>query len=284
MITRIARRVLPHRLKRLVKRSGLRVRHRSAATNVYHCCVQKTASQWIRRILSDQRVYQYCGLKPYDHNKTFPKGVDLRKLTDVTFEAPMPPRTIVTPLYTAFDGFVGLPKPETYRAFFVMRDPRDIIVSWYFSMRNSHPTMGGTLSALREKLGGMSRHEGIRHSIYLLSYRTGLFEALGSWAGAADKDRNVMLVKYEDLTAVDSSGLFKRLLAHCDIALPDDVLAQLLEENSFERLSGRQRGQEDKRAHLRKGAPGDWANHFDDELLSYFELETGDLMSRLGYA
>ena len=69
----------------------------------------------------------------------FPGGIDPRKMTEIRFEAPLPPGTIVSPLYLDYPGFRSIPKPDSYRAFFVMRDPRDILVSWYLSIKHYHP-------------------------------------------------------------------------------------------------------------------------------------------------
>jgi hypothetical protein len=51
---------------------------------------------------------------------------------------PFPPRSIVTHLYVTYDTYLSIPKPEKYKTFFVMRDPRDLVVSWYFSAKYSH--------------------------------------------------------------------------------------------------------------------------------------------------
>jgi len=64
------RNFIPRRMKILFaeNRSRLvRVKHHTSAQNIYHCCVHKTGSQWIRRIFSDLRTYQYSGLRSYNY-------------------------------------------------------------------------------------------------------------------------------------------------------------------------------------------------------------------------
>jgi hypothetical protein len=36
-------------------------------------------------------------------------------------------------------------------------------------------------------------------------------------------------------------------------------------------------------SHYRKGKPGDWRNHFDDDIHEAFAAATGDLIELLGY-
>jgi hypothetical protein len=92
-----------------------------------------------------------------------------------------------------------------------------------------------------------------------------------------------MLVKYEDLIASDNAAVFKQVLKHCDIRIPDNQLKDLLESYSFEKLSGRRPGQEDQKAHYRKGVQGDWKNYFNDKIQDRFMEATHDLLAVWGY-
>ena len=68
--------------------------HQSANKNVYHCTVQKCASQWLRTLLSDPIAYRYCGLTPFQYQQHLPGKHDPRKLTDRRFASPFPLATI----------------------------------------------------------------------------------------------------------------------------------------------------------------------------------------------
>src|SRR5947209_3617806 len=116
------------------------VRHRSAYRNIYHCTVQKSASQWLRALLADPRTFPYCGMRPLHPEHRFPNGHDPRPLKARHFDAAFPIGAIVTPFYVSHAAFAALPRPEPYRALFVMRDPRDVVTSWYFSIKFSHPS------------------------------------------------------------------------------------------------------------------------------------------------
>jgi hypothetical protein len=261
---------------------GGAVLHLSTYQNLYHCTVQKSASQWIRRLFSDPRVYPYCGLDSFQYQHQLPGRFDPRKLTDRRFTSAFPEGTIATPLYVDYAGYASIPKPARYKAFFLMRDPRDVVVSWYFSSKLSHQPQGD-IKRIRQELSQLSQSDGLRYSIdYLADF--GLFAAQRSWVNATSLDANILLMRYEDLIGAEQLEHVERLMQHCDIRIPRGDLVKLLAEHSFQELSGRERGVEDTRAHYRKGVAGDWRNHFDDSVSRHFDQVVGDLIRVWNYS
>ncbi|UCF19437.1 MAG: sulfotransferase domain-containing protein [Gemmatimonadota bacterium] len=264
-----------YRMRQMVWRT-LPVAHRSRFTNIFHTCNHKTASQWVRIVLSDHLVYRRSGLLPQVNRgsayvprercfKTFPEG------------------TIVTPLYIHYQNFCQLEKPAEYAAFFVSRDPRDIVTSLYFSNRYSHPR-NPEVSQLRRTLSQMSMEEGLLYTIDALD-DTGQFDSMRSWAAAARNDSRVKILKYEDLTGADGSQSFRKLFEHCDIAMERKIIERLLRRYRFERFSGgRAKGDTRVKSKYRRGLPGDWANHFTASVVSAFQQTAGDLLDKLAYA
>lgn len=171
------------------------------------------------------------------------------------------------------------------RGVHVFRDPRDMVVSGYFSHRNSHPI----------EVDGVRWTELIRHRINLLKLDkdagmmaevefSGYFlEHLLSWHYDAP---DVLPVRMEDLTS-DPAGQWRRMLEHWQLfdQLPDGYLGELLQNHSFGQMAGggRKLGEEDEKSHYRKGVAGDWHNHLTDDHLALFRERYGDLVERLGY-
>lgn len=94
---------------------------------------------------------------------------------------------------------------------------------------------------------------------------------------------NYTEVKYESLLA-DTAKELKRLLIFLGAESSDDAVRQCVEKVRFERLTGgRQRGEEDPSAALRKGIAGDWKNVFTEEDRQIFKEEAGNLLVKLGY-
>ncbi|MEM7591012.1 MAG: tetratricopeptide repeat protein [Cyanobacteria bacterium P01_A01_bin.83] len=241
--------------------------------NIYYCCTQKTASQWFRSVFNDPTVYKYTGLvtRPY---------VQLG-LKYASFNNAPPPGTIETHLYIDYPTYLSIPKPASYQTFFVLRDPRDAVVSWYFSARYSH-VLTSIISELRRDLAEMDFDGGLKYIIDRLQ-EFGYFEAQRSWKLAEGEQQNIAIFRYEDL--VDSNSAFlRKLFSHLSIEIPEAEFIDLCDRNKFEAITkGRVQGEENINSHYRKGISGDWKNHFDNSTLDYFYQVTGNLTEILGY-
>jgi len=242
--------------------------------NVYYCCTQRTGSQWFKKILRDPAFYRYTGLRVHHYGEL--------GLRQAKFDAPLPEGTIGTHLYIGYPTYLSIPKPERYRTFFILRDPRDVSVSWYFAARYSHGALD-PIPRLRRDLKNLSLEDGLRYSIDSLE-EFGLFWAQRSWMDLEqDRDR-IRIFRYEDFSRGNRQFL-EHLLAYMDVAMPENEFAALYERHAFKQITGgREAGIEDQHDHYRKGVAGDWRNYFDPALRAYFRKVTGDLLDVLGYA
>lgn len=207
-------------------------------------------------------------------------------------------------------------KVEKWRAFHVVRDPRDVCVSAYFSHKNTHPTSEWPeLEQHRTRLQSLSKEEGLLAD---MDFMAGHLEEMRSWP--ADLE-GMLEVRLEELTADPYRGLVEifRFLDLVDLEdmdwrrrllfltskvcrrlewlsggrltvpfrlrrLPAERLLGVVWENRFERQSGgRPRGREDRGSHYRKGQPGDWRNHFTERHVERFKERHNDLLVRYGY-
>jgi len=287
-LTRKVKDALPKEVRRtlLQKWSDLStlftpVEAQSRYTNIYHCCVQKTASQWLRRIFADQTVYRYSGLR-WEY---FPAWMDASTLRPIIQNPPsegFPKRRVVSPLYMTHDTFASMEKPEEYRAFFVKRDPRDIVVSFYFSTLHAH-LENDYISRTRKKLEKGGEEEGLIAAINELEEF--LFPSLRSWECAKKNNASVTVWKFEDLTSTENRyKSLRELLNELDISIPAREFDSLMERYAFKSLAGRSKGEEDVQSSFRKGVHGDWQNHFTPAVQEHFAKQTKDIHELLGYA
>jgi len=253
--------------------------------NIYHCCVQKTGSQWIKAILSDDLVLKKTGLTIHTYHQHLPGKTDPRKLTERTFHQPFPGNCILTPLYMDYNSYMSIPKPACYRTFSIIRDPRDIIVSWYFSVKYSHPLMG-KIPQHREILNKVPLDEGLIYCIdYLRDY--GLFAAQQSWVSEPGSDPLIKLFRFEEL--VNPGQQFSKLtdlFSHCHFHLSGDEIKYLMKKYSLEEMQKKAKKNQSGNqgiSHYRKGVPGDWQNYFNEKVKSAFVQHLGNLVKELGY-
>lgn len=241
--------------------------------NIFHCCSQKTASQWLRQIFFDPAFYRATGLRRVSYvalGNRFAR-----------FEGIPPTGTILTHLYIGYDTYRAIPKPARYKTFYVLRDPRDIVVSWYYSAKNSHVQVD-PIPRLRKRLQELDFEAGLRFIIdELLDWD--LFGCQRSWVENVDSDSAVRIFRYEGLAA-DERGFLGELLDYLEIPMDQETFEDLYRRHAFERYAkGRKKGQEDQASHYRSGSSGDWRTRFSDETYAYFREKTGDLVETLGY-
>lgn len=163
--------------------------------------------------------------------------------------------------------------------FHVIRDPRDMIVSGYFSHLYSHPEEEWPkLQVHRLRLKELDLNEGLFLEI---EWSAQFIDFMLEWRY---DQPGILELRMEEMTA-DPMGSWSDILRHLGVTdLPDGYLADVLDRFSFERMSGgRSRGEEDQRHHYRRGIPGDWRNYLTSEHLAAIRDRYGDFEERLGY-
>jgi hypothetical protein len=211
---------------------------------------------------------------------------------------------------------------ESFRGFHLIRDPRDIVISAYFSHRYSHPTANWPeLEEHRQQLNCVSQEKGIFLDMEFGVTKDTLI-ALQNWNY---NDQKILELKFEHFindpieTFLDIFSFFSllekeyskrflslfarylfirfnqyiysyklsRILRPLRKKMADirpEELRQIVEKYSFEKLSGgRHVGELDPKKHYRKGVSNDWKNHFTDNHKKYFKEKYQDLLEKTGY-
>ena len=173
---------------------------------------------------------------------------------------------------------------EEFRAFHVVRDPRDILVSGYYSHKYSHGILNWPeMMEQRRLLHSLSEQEGMMSELdFYLNVRT--FKAMEDWDVS---DPRILTIKFEDLIQNPRHVLtecFHNFLGLENEGISLDWIESHVAEDPFKnRSGGRERGQEDVFHHYRKGIVGDWKNHLTPCILERLELEWGCLLDKYGY-
>lgn len=228
----------------------------------------KCATQWINGIVADACEVIDRERRIFSGPRTF--GRDLKAAI------PDPGRTFLC-YVNADRRFVKRLGP--LRGFHIVRDPRDIVVSAYFSHLHTHPDYPSLIEH-RERLRSATEEEGL---LMEMDQRRHEFRMMLAW----DYDRDDMLeLRMEDVTA-DASREVPRILSFLglgpDDGLDDRTVAEIVERNRFEAKAGRAPGTEDLHSHYRKGVAGDWVEHFTERHVDNFKEHYNELLLKLGY-
>jgi hypothetical protein len=206
-----------------------------------------------------------------------------------------------------------LEKRGNYRGFHVIRDPRDVLVSAYFSHRYSHPIRSdndnGWIAVFREQLQSVETVEA--GLLMELEFNADNFRRMEYWDYA---NPNVYETTYEriitdplneftcifNFLGIATPGIGLPTLGALVLdrlrqqrtgramplrtALPRLLLQRIVQRNAFERKTdGRTPGVENTQHHYRKGIAGDWRNYFTPRVTEAFKERYGALVIQLGY-
>ena len=244
---------------------------KSDVSALFHCCVHKTASQWVRLIISDPRFCRAVGLKPYFAPAMRLNFPDERK--------PVPEHSVVGSFFTDKDTLLEIDKPANWRAFFVTRDPRDLLISRYHSKRFSHRA-SDKLRLHRELMDGMSDEEGI---IWMIENQFDeVATRLASFTQSGECDNRIVLAKFEELTGSNRVPAWSAMLTSLGFEVPEATLAKVLNFYRFDRMRApASAGKHDEK--YRHGQKGEWRERFTPPIRDAFEKRYGDLVAKLGY-
>ncbi len=166
---------------------------------------------------------------------------------------------------------------RSFRGFHVIRDPRDVLVSAYFSHLHSH-RLDPWLRAHRPALARLGQEDGM-----LLELETITGKVLQNMQAWAYDDPRIYETRFEVLT-LRPDPEFRKIFRFLGVPCGKDDLHQVVSRKSFQSLSqGRAKGQENIYHHYRKGIVGDWKNYFTERIKHAFKQHYGQLLIDLGY-
>ncbi|MEO5374477.1 MAG: sulfotransferase domain-containing protein [Alphaproteobacteria bacterium] len=164
----------------------------------------------------------------------------------------------------------------------IVRDPRDVAVSW---AHHTGRSIDVAIAQLADPGQTLARST-IRMSRQLPQFTSNWSRHVESWLGATDLA--VHLVRYEDLLA-DTTGALTAIAAFLGLEVDEAAIASTVEAASFSAL----RAQEERngfreRRHnqdrfFRRGVAGGWRDTLSAAQTARIESDHGPMMLRLGY-
>ncbi|MEQ1736114.1 MAG: sulfotransferase domain-containing protein [Rhodoglobus sp.] len=171
--------------------------------------------------------------------------------------------------------------PRYPRVINVVRDPRDVLVSYFYYLRRKGSVDADSIERFAEKfMTGRLNDFGTWH------------ENVSSWLAARGERDGFLLVRYEDLLR-DGVGELARIAEFLGHRRAPQQLGVIVEQCSFDsmresetRTGAQSRHLNSKRndiGFVREGKSGGWKTELPVEVSSRLEQSWGSLIERLGY-
>jgi hypothetical protein len=269
------------RLKRQfkVERQLIEGRHQASSSHrsIIHFSVNKAATTYTKSILS--RCALENGLVPvningYAFNSDFPFLDHLSAQEMVRYHHIFKPAGY---LYTVFGGMVeGIQDLNEFLTVLIVRDPRDVLTSEYFSMALSHkpPRSGDKIQSFSE-LRDFARTVAIDQYVIDESDRVG--RVYQRYLDLLVTRPNVYITTYEEMI-VDFQTWLDSLLDHCELKISPQLKQQLLEEA----LQSRPR-KENISQHIRQALPGDYERKLHAKTIAHLNSVFSNILREFNY-
>ena len=168
-----------------------------------------------------------------------------------------------------------------FLGFHLIRDPRDVCISAYYSHLYSHPTTGWPeLTKHRNILETVSFEDGLLQDMeFCKKYLTNI----GAWNYA---DSRVLELRFEEITA-SPVEFCRKIVAHLDLAhiFSPKIITAAVDKNSYQRKSdGRQPGIVNVHSHYRSGLSDQWQSLFSPKHVEFFNKHYGWILETTDYA
>ena len=248
-------------------------------SDVYFCLgVRKSGSTMLNRIV--QALARRNGVNAVNIPGTFFRfGFDVPDWSGADL------RDVVLPgnVYVGFRSFpgniAGYPRFETARKVFMFRDPRDALVSEYYSDAYSHVAPTGDTDASRQHaaLFEKRRAEALATPVedYVLKRARAMDQTLRAFGGLLE-DPRCLLLRYEDYV-FQKPRLIHKVLRHFDWTCPPGVIDALLKQVDEVPQT------EDPQRFVRRVIPGDHRNKLPPKAIARLNHQLRDALQMFDY-
>lgn len=255
-----------------------------AFKNLYYCGVHKAASTFFRLLFDGSNKILAKYLKEYRclHYETELKKTGFQHYQKQSL-IDFPGSALIHSIHCDYRSFNAIKKYDDYMGFYLYRDPRELIVSFYYSWKESHVGFGAHPN--RNILRSMGLEDGMIWTINNLLNTHGLFDAMVDWVENC-MDERFWIVKFEDFFENDESQAhhLRMLLDWFKLDVAEDDYRALRDRLLFQTLSGgRKRGDQDTTHHYRSGSIDSWKVMLPPTALDYFYEKAGHVLAPLGY-
>ncbi|MEZ2279042.1 MAG: sulfotransferase domain-containing protein [Microcoleus sp.] len=177
-------------------------------------------------------------------------------------------------IYGPFRGFYPeIPNIEKYKVILMLRDPRDVLTSLYFSSAYSHH-----IPPAHEEKMMQFRKEAIDSRIddYVLNKIHSILGRYYEYAQHCLGKEHVLFVKYEEMVS-DFSGWLNTVIDFLEIEVSQEFINKLVKEADFKVA------EENPYAHKRQVTPGDHKRKLRVKTIVRLSLEFQEILKKFNW-
>lgn len=215
-------------------------------------------------------------------------GTWFSQLLSAVLQLPFPRNQLPTVQSSIMHGHY-LPNPHIKNLFCMMRDGRDVILSYYYFLFTipSAPIVerikaGARITDFQNIEANLPRFIHYIHQ----SERTSFSPFRFTWDRyvrlCMNQDGTWPIVRYEDLLEAPARTVTRAVDRVTGVAPSQSVVAEAIDSYTFERQTGRARGTE-RQGFLRRGIAGEWREKFTIESREVFDSYYGEALLLAGY-
>lgn len=246
--------------------------------SIIHFSLNKAATQYVRNILVACAAEN--ALTPVQFNQ-------FAWMTDIAFLDHMGPeqfdkyKHVFKPkgyCYTVFANYVkNIPEVDSYLKVLMVRDPRDILTSHYFSQAYSHPVPGDPEKAAAfQRARELVLQKTIDEFVLGFSERVG--DSMNTYLRHLVDQPNLLVTRYEDMVA-DFPRWLDELLAFTSLRISEKTRANLIGSAVGPVPTAHRPDQK-----RRQVAPGDHRRKLKAETIATLNERFAAAIERFGYA
>lgn len=277
LLRRIARR---WRFRKENKLISNKLKAKSNKPSILHFSFNKAATQYVRDILkkcATQSDIIHIGIHEFAFYNKFPYLDRIsREDFDKNYSYLFKSKGI---LYSVFGGFIeGIPDFESYKVVLVVRDPRDILVSKYFSRRFIHEVPIEESGKQQRFLKRREIASKMEIDEFVLMEKEGVLQNFEKYTNQLiDKYTHIHVTSYEKMIGSFDVWL-KELIEYCELEVDQSLFNELVSQQNRKKPKS-----EDIYNHDRKGVHGDYLEKLKPETIGELNRYFDKYLNKFGY-
>ncbi len=246
--------------------------------SIIHFSVNKAATQYVKEILAKcvaQNNMLHIRMNEYAFFSNLPYLDHLNEIGMQNYQHVFQSKGF---LYSVFGGFVeGIENLKQYKIILMLRDPRDVLVSSFYSKAYSHPLPGDSFKA---KKFMKDREFAINKGIdkYVLSKCDEVKKYYERYISLLVNRYPCLVVKYEDMIS-DFRTWLEVILDYSELTISDELKNELIDKAKKSKNL-----KENQLSHKRQLFPGDYLRKLDTNTTSYLNESLSNILLYFNYS